>query len=248
MNTSNDVKMRCLYGVNPVLEALLSSTVVHEVFVQKGKKRVKKRLERVLASRESSAEIKECSAQELQRICRSAEHQGIAARAEPLKNGSLSALAKERKRLFVMLIDGVEDPRNLGAIYRVADAVGVNLVFLPSRGSASHQLPSVAKASAGAVEHVPTVRTSKLKKAVGELRELDFRVYALEGKKEGRSPGDVESSERLALIVGSEGRGVSTTLAEMADAYISIPMYGKVNSLNVASATAIAVYSLIGLM
>ena len=245
MTTSRKDEWRWIYGANPVLEAILSKNDITTVWVQKGKKHLRKRLDRVLKASGRNVSVAEVSAQELQKLCRRGDHQGFVAKVAPIANSSLAGLCKDKGDLFVLLLDGVEDPQNLGAIYRVADAGGVDLIFLPAKGSASHQLPSVAKSSAGAVEHVPTVVVGKLKSAVDELRERGFKIYALEGGKKGKKPQELDKKRPIALIVGSEGRGVSTTLAQKADALMSLPMCGKVNSLNVATATAVAVYSVL---
>ena len=245
MTTSRKEEWRWLYGANPVLEAILGKNDITTVWIQKGKKHLRKRLDKVLKASGRKVQVAEVPAQELQKLCRRGDHQGFVAKVAPIANSSLSGLMKDKGNLFVLLLDGIEDPQNLGAIYRVADAGGVDLVFLPAKGSASHQLSSVAKSSAGAVEHVPTVVVGKLKKAVDELKEQGFKIYALEGSPKGKSPQELDCSRPMALIIGSEGRGVSTTLAQKADALMSLPMCGKVNSLNVATATAVAVYSVI---
>ena len=151
-------------------------------------------------------EVEIVSSSRLQQIVTNGSHQGIAAEVEMIPNGSLTGLMKDKgKDLLVILLDGIEDPGNLGAIYRVADATGVDLVFLPSKGSASHQLASVAKSSAGAVEHVKTVVVSRLNRVVEELKENGFTVLALEGSKGARFPEDLELKKPVALIIGSEG-------------------------------------------
>jgi len=244
-----DGACRLLYGVNPVLEALRARHRVEAVWVLEGKHAVTGRLDKMLATLDTPPPVERVSARELQRLARTGEHQGLVARAALLPGASLRRyVAEGHERPLVLLLDGIQDPGNLGAIYRVADAAGVGLVFIPSSGSASHQLASVAKASAGAVEHVPTVVVSKLKSAVEELKGHGFRVYALEAGRKSIPIDAVEASGPVALIIGSEGRGVGHALGGLADGYVELPMRGRVNSLNAATATAVAVYAIAGLV
>lgn len=250
MTTSDDFALsdrswRILYGVNPVMEAARAGREIMRIWLLEGKESLRGRLQRAFRDR-PLPQIHEVNAGKMQSVCRTGDHQGLAARVAALPGGSLRrTLAEKGPDLLVLLLDGVQDPHNLGAIYRVADASGVDLLFLPSKGSASHQLPSVAKASAGAVEHVPTVVVSKLATAVEELREHGFRILALEGGKAATGPREMDLHRPLALVVGGEDRGVSSTLTRSADGFLSLPMRGRVNSLNVSTATAVALYEIL---
>ena len=169
-------------------------------------------------------------------------HQGVVALAEPVMTLPMGrALELLPERALVVLVDKVQDPQNLGSIYRSADGAGASLLVLPSRKVASCQLASVAKASAGAVEHVPTCVVHDLAKVVAALVELGFSVDCLEASK-GEDYRDTVFPPRTAIVVGGEATGISYKVAKAATRYVSIPMLGKVNSLNAGVAAAILFY------
>ena len=133
----------------------------------------------------------------------------------------------------------------MGSIYRSADGAGVSLIILPSAKSASCQLPSVAKASAGAVEHVPTCVVHDIAKAVDALLELGFSVDCLEADQ-GVDYRETEFTEKTAIVVGGEATGVSFKVSKRATRYVSLPMLGKVDSLNAGVAAAVLFYGVRG--
>jgi len=234
---------RTLYGANPVLEALRSGRQVDKIWMLKGKSKVKQRLDRVLEGLSEKPPVEIIDGGALQKRCGSGEHQGIGARVAALEQNTLEkVIDRAGPNLFVLVLDGIEDPHNLGAIYRLADATGVDLVVVAERGAASPQLASVAKSSAGAVEHVATSVVPNLQDVVTDLHERGFSVFCLEAYKSAKLPWECALSRPLALILGSEGRGVSHSLARLADGVVSLPMGGKVASLNVSTAAAMVMY------
>lgn len=230
-------------GRNPVWEVLRAGWPVREVIT--ATTRPDPRIQRVLdACRELGVPVRRAAAEELTRLAGRAHHQGIVAICEParyqdLEEGFRRAAARGEAPFFALL-DSIEDPQNLGAILRSADAAGVHAVILPSRRAAG-LTPAVAKASAGAFAHVPVVRVPNLVRTANELRDRGLWLVATvpEGGEElwrCRLDGPV------AVVIGSEGKGIHRLLRETCDTAVQIPMYGRVASLNASVAAALAFY------
>lgn len=235
---------RMLYGINPLTEALAAGRKVHEAWALSSGSAAKSLIGQLRAK---GVTVHSEDRHQLSQRCGSVQHQGIVARVDSLPNGSLSGLIKDRGDgpITVLVLDHLQDPQNLGAIYRSADAFGVDLIFIPSTEAASPQLASVAKASAGAVEHVATVVVGDLARPLEELKGHQFVVIGLEMKGASMLP-DYERPQRLCLVAGNEGTGITHKVRPFLDGSLAIPMKGKVNSLNVASSVATVLYSLRG--
>lgn len=171
-------------------------------------------------------------------------HQGVVALCEqraPYTLDELLEIAKGRNEdPFILLLDGVEDPHNLGAVLRVADCVGAHGVVVPGRGAAG-LTPTVFKSSAGAAEHVPLVEVGSITDAVNHLRRANVWVGYAEANA-GKAHWDERLTGPLAIVMGSEGAGVSKPVMKQADFAIHIPLRGSVNSLNVSVATAVVAF------
>lgn len=167
-------------------------------------------------------------------------HQGVvafAAEKEYVALADLLRIAENRgERPFLVLCDGVEDPYNLGAILRSAECAGAHGVVVPRR-RACGLTPTVAKASAGALSHIAVARVPNIAGAIDELKEAGVWCFAAEA--EGQPYYDVDFNCALALVLGGEDSGVSRLVREKCDFVVSIPLYGKVNSLNVSAAAAV---------
>jgi 23S rRNA (guanosine2251-2'-O)-methyltransferase len=170
--------------------------------------------------------------------------QGVIAFAAPLPEAELADLVKRRpgRPPFLVAIDGVTDPGNLGAIIRSCEGAGVHGVLVP-RHRAVHVTPTVAKASAGAVEHVPIALVPGLPATLSRLRELGIWVVGLDDAAERTlfDIGDL-AREGICIVLGAEGAGLSRLVRERCDVIVSIPMRGRIGSLNVAAAAALATY------
>ena len=150
------------------------------------------------------------------------------------------ALAEERnEKPFIIICDELEDPHNLGAILRTAEATGVHGVIIPKRRNASLSYV-VGKASAGAVEYVPVVRVANLAQTMEELKEKGIWFYGAD--MDGRSWCDVDYDGGVGLVIGSEGKGISRLVKEKCDFIVSMPMKGKINSLNASVAAGVLMY------
>jgi 23S rRNA (guanosine2251-2'-O)-methyltransferase len=233
-----------IFGFNPVLEALKAGRNIKAVYVSSG------RHERVSDIRKA-AELRRVPLEVPDPTFFDARfpkgHQGVAARVVQRGYVALDDLISIASRkseipLFILL-DSIEDPRNFGAILRTADAAGVHGVVIQSHRSVSLG-PEVAKTSAGAVEYVSVSMVSNIKHAIKEMKESGIMVMGAESG--AHAPiWDVDLTQPLAVVVGSEGKGIRRTVKEKCDFVGSIPMRGKINSLNVSVATGIFLFEIV---
>jgi 23S rRNA (guanosine2251-2'-O)-methyltransferase len=180
----------------------------------------------------------------LEAEARSEAPQGVLAKAAPIPEADLAPFLRKRRTgaPFVVAVDGVTDPGNLGAIVRSCDGAGVEVVVVP-RHRAVHVTPTVAKSSAGAVEHVPIAVVSGLPTTLERLRDAGIWVVGLDDAAD-RSLFDLGdlAAEGICLVLGAEGAGLSRLVRERCDMIVSIPMAGRLSSLNVSAAAALATY------
>jgi len=230
--------------VHAVEEALRAGNV-RRIFLERGyqtRPRLATIAEQAFAA---GVDVVELDAQALFLRSRSDRHQGALAEARPFRYSSLDDLLDHAGRQdappFLLVVDGVEDPHNLGAILRSADAAGVHGVVLPERRVAP-VTPVVARASAGAVDHVRLAQVGNLSHALEILKERGVWVYGLEmdGEQEFDSP---DYRGPVALVVGAEGRGLGRLVREHCDVVVRIPLVGHVESLNVSVATSLALFA-----
>jgi 23S rRNA (guanosine2251-2'-O)-methyltransferase len=232
-----------LYGRRPVLEALRGGgRHFLKVFLMKGGR------DEVFTQVEAQVQARgiPCfyeSRHKLDVLAKTDKHQGVVAVIESRKFADLQDLlegpARKGEPLFAVLLDEVTDPQNLGAILRSADAVGVHGVVIPKDRSAD-VTPAVAKASAGAAEHVMTVRVSNLNDAIRKIKESGAWVYGAD--MEGRPFHEADLRRPCALVIGSEGKGLRRLVRENCDEVLSIPMKGKVASLNASVSAALLMF------
>lgn len=180
----------------------------------------------------------------LDRLVGGANHQGVAAVVGPYPYVEPEGENFWTSFGLLLLLDHIQDPQNLGAIMRTAEAVGVDAVVLPQERSVG-VTPAVARVSAGACEHLAVCRVGSLRQAMREMRQCGFRLVGLEGMEEAEPYSHGKLDLPVGLVVGSEGSGMSRTVRQACDSLIRIPMRGKVNSLNAAAATAVALYEIL---
>jgi 23S rRNA (guanosine2251-2'-O)-methyltransferase len=205
-----------IYGRRPVAEA------------ERGRRRV----HRVWRAPETAAE-------ELERLGGSPDHQGVVAEVDPYPYADPATLLEPDDALVVVL-DQVQDPHNLGAVCRAAEVAGAAGVVIAERRAASVSA-AVCKASAGAVEHLPVARVRNVADWLGEAKEAGAWVYGAAAEA-GRSYTDVDWSGRAVLVLGSEGSGLRPRVADSCDELISIPVAGRVESLNASVAAAVILF------
>ena len=194
-------------------------------------------------AREGRVAVKRVSRTQLEHAARSDAPQGILAHAQALQDVDLDRLAETRdgRRPFLIAIDGITDPGNLGALLRTAECAGATGVVLP-RHRAAHVTPTVAKAAAGAVEHLPMALVGGMPSALSRLKELGVWTVGLDGAGDS-SIFDLEvATEPVALVLGAEGKGLSRLVRERCDVLAAIPLRGALGSLNVSAAAAVACY------
>jgi 23S rRNA (guanosine2251-2'-O)-methyltransferase len=230
-----------IFGIHPVLEALESERIdIRRILVTRGKSG--KRLQQIIdRSRVEGVPVHFESKEVLNRKAGVKQHQDVVAELSAVVYSSLDDILETDPQLL-LLLDQLEDPRNLGGVIRTAEAAGVGAVLLPKRGCCGIT-PAVVKASAGAALHVRICRVGNLVQVMDRLKEEGFWLVGLdlEGKDDLKQ---VDRSLPLAVVVGSEQDGLRRLVKEHCDYLISLPMKGKVSSLNLSVAAGILLYSI----
>jgi len=194
-------------------------------------------------------EVQAANRARLKQISGEVRHQGIVAeirRSTLFDEAGLRSLVEARlqeegdRKLLLLFLDGVQDPHNLGACMRTADAAGVDAIIVPRHGAAGLG-PTVSKVAAGAAEHIPFVPVGNLARVMGWLAEYGVFIVGTSDKGEG-SLYDTDLNRPLALIMGREDKGIGRRIQGLCDALVSLPMHGAVSSLNVSVATGICLY------
>jgi 23S rRNA (guanosine2251-2'-O)-methyltransferase len=228
-----------LYGRHPILEALRAGRVAKRVVVAKGVT-MEANLEEIFSrAKAQGAAIEETDRGRLEDIAHSEHHQGVAAYFDARKVMKLAELLEQNTDLLVVL-DGIQDPQNLGAIARVADAAGADGLVL-GKARAASVTGAVAKASAGAVEHVNIVEVVNIASALEELKKAGFWCVGLDVSGTQRYD-EFDYKGKIALVVGAEGEGLRHLTKQRCDALVKLPMLGAVESLNAATAAAVLLY------
>jgi 23S rRNA (guanosine2251-2'-O)-methyltransferase len=244
MGDRNSEKTDLIIGRNAVLESLKSGRAVDSVIVAKGDRGGS--IGKIISEcRSLGVPVKEADSRKLDYLCGHANHQGIAAYAAAHEYASVDdmlALARGRgEPPFIIVCDGLEDPHNLGAIIRTAEAAGAHGVIIPKRNSASLSF-ATAKTSAGAIEYVPVARVSNLASAIDGLKEKGLWIYGADA--DGKMWCDTDMSGAAALVIGSEGAGLGRLIKEKCDFIVSLPMKGQIGSLNASVAAGILMYEI----
>lgn len=229
-------------GRNAVMEALKGSRSVNKLMIANGS--TEGSIKEIIAvAKEKGVNIQYWDRSKLDSIARGIRHQGVLAQVAPVQYAELEDIlqvAQDRNEPpFIVLLDELEDPHNLGAILRTADAAGVHGVLIPKHRSCPLSA-TVAKTSAGAVEHVPVARVGNLVQTIKKLKQEGLWVAAAD--MDGKDYYDTDLTGPLLLIIGSEGQGVGRLVKEQCDFVVRIPMVGKINSLNASVAGSILMY------
>ncbi len=227
-----------IYGLNPVIEALRAGRARRVRLSQRDDQRVREVLRLAATGR---VPVDRVDARELDRMARGGVHQGVAAEIEDVAEHSLGEVVSQSAGPpLVVVLDGIEDPHNFGAILRVADASGADGVVRQTRHAASLD-GAAARASAGAMAHVKIVTVVNIARAVEELKELNVWTVGLAGDAEQRY-SELDLRLPTALVLGAEGSGLRRLVRERCDTLASIPMRGQVGSLNVSVAAGIVLF------
>ncbi|MCO4781182.1 MAG: RNA methyltransferase [Candidatus Cloacimonetes bacterium] len=238
---------RTIFGRNPILEAIKSETQkVEKIFFLDGLDKEGRRILQMIRDKDIYHE--KLDKHEIFNKCQSKQHQGFVAVTAPIRNSSLNRIYENKKQgLRVVMVPQIQDPQNLGALIRHCEHFAIDLLVVGTKGSCDIQLGSVAKTSAGAIEHMPVLSSSRIEKVLDELKEKEFLIYGLEGKSE-KSLLDITPNDNhnLCLVLGSEGFGLKESTLNHIDSVVSIPRQGKVNSLNISGAALTGVLWLKG--
>lgn len=241
-NKERDKDCEFIYGKHAVLEHLKSHHNTNKIFLQKGF--TERHLTDIISlANEFGIVYQVVPKSKLDVLVEGAVHQGVVASIPPYQYSELEDafnLAKSREEEpFFIILDGIEDPHNLGSILRTADAVGVHGIIIPKRRSAS-LTATVAKTSTGAIEHVPVIRVTNLVQVINQLKQQGVWVFASD--MEGEDMRSWRTQGSIAIIIGNEGSGVSDLVKKNADGVVTIPMVGHVQSLNASVAAALLMY------
>lgn len=224
-----------VYGRLPSLNCLEAKTA-KRLFVQRGFSDA-----RILdAAKSNNLLVKFVDINELNKMAEGGNHQGVIVEVEEFKYSTLDEIilsAKDKAQPLVLILDGVEDPHNFGAIIRSADAFGVDGIIIKNRNQVPVNM-TVSKVSTGAINYVKIAQVSNLNNAISTLKDNGYWIYASDGSAKD-SYADIKYDGAICLIMGSEGEGISKLVLRNSDFIIKIPMSGHVNSLNVSVATGI---------
>jgi 23S rRNA (guanosine2251-2'-O)-methyltransferase len=243
--------MELIYGRNAVSEALKSSRYnakIEKVFLAEGvEEKTGGPVSQILtlaAHHRPPVPVKKVARQELDRLTNQANHQGVVAQVPPYAYADFDQLleaSQANPEALFLVLDSLQDPQNLGTLFRTAEAAGVTGVILPERRAAG-VTPAVRNASSGAVEHLQIAQVVNLPRALDQLKEAGVWVAGLEDEKSAQPYDNAALTGRLALVVGNEGAGLGRLVREKCDFFVILPMLGKVASLNAAVAGSIALY------
>lgn len=230
-----------VYGANPVLEAIRSHPGrVRYVAIAREQSA---RLQRVVdEAKQAGVSVRVLPAPQIDKLAGRGVHNGVVAEVQEAAYADFDDVLASEETKFILILDGITDPQNFGAILRVADGFGVDLVVIPQHDSVG-LTPAAVKASAGASEWVAVAQVTNLSRAIERLKEKGFWVYA--AAADGDRADRIDFTGRVALVMGSEGKGVRRNVLEHSDRTVSIPMFGHVDSFNVASAAAVLCYEVV---
>jgi len=236
--------MNRLVGIHAVREALAASRALDRLVVARG--RHDKRIEEIIAmARGRGVPVRLEDRSQLDRLAGSTNHQGVLALTAAQKTADLEDLMERGKRRsngkpLVVLLDGVEDPHNLGAIIRSALAAGADGVVITERRAAG-LTETVARASAGAIEHLPIARVTNLSRAMEELKESGYWLVGLD-ERAPQAHSDADLKGAVGIVMGGEGKGLHELVRKNCDFLVSIPTTGPVRALNVSVAAGVVLF------
>lgn len=239
-NQRNDI----IAGRNPVMEAIRSGRSIESILVAKGERNGSV-VAIIAKAKQKNIPVKDVDSKKLDFLAKGVNHQGIVAQCAVKEYSTLEdifALAEERKESpFIIVLDKIEDPHNLGAIIRTAECAGAHGVIIPERRSAGLSY-TVEKTSAGALEYMPVVRVKNISAVLQKLKDKGIWVYGAD--MDGEHYKKVNFDGAVALVIGNEGKGISPLVAKDCDVIVSLPMKGKINSLNASVAAGILMYEI----
>ena len=231
----NNKETNFIYGKNPVIEAINAKKAIRVFLVSNFND------QKILnLINNNKVPVSMVSPNEMNKMSNNGVHQGVAAELKPYQTVSLEEIilkAKKKDKKIIVMLDGIEDPHNLGAILRSADVFEASGIILPKHNSVSLNA-TVAKTSAGAINYVPVAVVNNLNQAISKLKEEGYWVVATDGSAE-ISYSSIKYDFPVVVVIGSEGKGVSPLVLKNSDYIVKIPQFGHVNSLNASVAAGI---------
>lgn len=232
-----------LAGINPIMEALKGRRKIHKIYIQAGKQG--KRLQELLTlARKKGVFVQEVEKERLNQLYKIGNHQGIVATIESFSYSTLEEILEKAALIgeepLLLILDGIEDPQNMGSIIRTAECAGVHGIIIPRHNTAEAN-DTVARVAAGALEHISIVQETNLVQVIQRLKEAGFWVVGSDMQAE-LPYYSTQFPAPTALVIGGEGRGVRRLVLENCDLVVKIPMYGQIGSLNASVAAALMVY------
>lgn len=233
-------------GRNPVLELLESGKDINKIFVQSGERNGS--INKIIAkAKEKRIVLVETQKSKLDELSETKNHQGVIAVVPPFEYCDvydiLEYAKQKNEKPFILILDGIEDPHNLGSIIRTSETAGVHGVIIPKRRAAAVNA-TVAKTSAGAVEYVKIARVSNINDTIKYLKENGVWIYGTDGEAETMYYKQ-DFRDSSAIIIGNEGSGMSDLVKKNCDGLVKIPMKGKINSLNASVSAGIVIYEVV---
>lgn len=230
-------------GRNPVMEALNGERTVERIFIADGAEGSISKI--VAVAREQGVMIDFVAREKIDSMAQGVKHQGVVARISQYEYASVDDILENARVSgedpFIIILDGITDPHNLGAIIRTAECAGAHGVIVPERRSCA-LTPTVALSAAGAVERVPVAKVTNLTRTIEDLKKKGIWIAAAD--MDGETCFASNLTGPIAIVIGSEGKGVSRLVKENCDFVVSIPMKGTINSLNASNAAAILMYEI----
>ena len=231
----NNKETDFIYGKNPVIEAINAKKAIKIFLVSNFND------QKILSLiKNNKIAISTVSPNEMDKMCNGGVHQGIGAELKPYQTVSLEeiiAKAKKKEKKIIVMLDGIEDPHNLGAILRSADVFEASGIILPKHNSVSLNA-TVAKTSAGAINYVPVAVVNNLNQAIKTLKDEGYWIVSTDGSAT-ISYSSIKYDFPVVVVIGSEGKGVSSLVLKNSDYIVKIPQFGHVNSLNASVAAGI---------
>lgn len=239
------MKGELIFGVNPVKESLQGTRGAFNLYVQISA--TDHRVEKIIRlAEERGVAVHRRDKNDLTRMCASSHHQGIALEVEPFSYADFddvaTSISQSGRPGFILVLDAIQDPHNLGALIRSAACAGVDCVVIP-KDRACGVTAAAEKTSAGAVETVPVAMVTNVAKTLEALKKLGYWVYGLDGVAR-QSVYGADFSGNVVLVVGGEGEGIRPLVRKQCDVVMSIPQYGGVSSLNASVAGGIALFEI----
>jgi 23S rRNA (guanosine2251-2'-O)-methyltransferase len=230
-----------VYGANPVIEAIRADAR-RVRFVAVAKENSARHQRIIAEAKQADVAVRILPGSQVDKMAGRVVHNGVVAEVSETAYVDFDELVNNDETTFILILDGITDPQNFGAILRVADGFGVQMVVIPQHESVG-LTPAAVKASAGAAQWVNVASVTNLSRAIETLKEKGFWVYA--AAADGDHAAKIDFTGKVALVMGSEGKGVRRNVLDHCDRTISIPMFGHVDSFNVASAAAVLCYEVV---